>query len=168
LAAGHCWMADFVGGFRSSDRAHHARGRAAKLRQVSETMSSSGGRSSEQHAVWDELARTSEGFDIRSETAATSDIFEQRRASIDDHVARLTPQARQVGAIFAVDGKPLLERLSCKVDIDHDYIATVYVQSGNRGASNEAEFHRLEFALAIGSILGHTHRRGLHLPQLGM
>jgi hypothetical protein len=92
-------------GFRSSDRAHHARGRAAKLRQVSETMSSSGGRSSDQHAVWDELARTSEGFGIRSETAAMSDIFEQRRASIDDHVARLTPQARQVGAIFAVDGK---------------------------------------------------------------
>jgi hypothetical protein len=90
--------------FGSSDRAHHARGRAAKLRQVSESMFASGSRRSDQHAVWDELANTSAQFSIRSETAAMADIFEQRRDSIDDHVARLQPLQGQVGAIFSIDG----------------------------------------------------------------
>lgn len=91
--------------FGSSDRAHHARGRAAKLRQVSESMFVSGMRRSDQHAVWDELAQTSAQFSVRSETAAMADIFEQRRTSIDEHVACLKPLQGQVGAIFSVDGK---------------------------------------------------------------
>lgn len=91
--------------FGSSDRAHHARGRAAKLRQVSESMLASGTRRSDQHAVWDELAQTFAQFSVRSETAAMADIFEQRRACIDEHVARLQPLQSQVGAIFSVDGK---------------------------------------------------------------
>lgn len=91
--------------FGSSDRAHHARGRAAKMRQVSESMLASGTRRSDQHAVWDELAQTSAQFSVRSETAAMADIFEQRRASIDEHVVRLKPLEGQVGAIFSVDGK---------------------------------------------------------------
>lgn len=91
--------------FGSSDRAHHARGRAAKLRQVSESMFASGSRRSDQHAVWDELAQTSAQFSVRSETAAMADIFEQRRINIDEHVLRLKPTEGQVGAIFSVDGK---------------------------------------------------------------
>lgn len=91
--------------FGSSDRAHHARGRAAKLRQVSDSMLASGSRRSDQHAVWDELANTSAEFGVRSDTAAMTDIFEQRRTSIDEHVARLKPLPGQVGAIFSIDGK---------------------------------------------------------------
>jgi ARG and Rhodanese-Phosphatase-superfamily-associated Protein domain len=91
--------------FGSSDRAHHARGRAAKLQQVSESMFSSGARRSDQRAVWDELANTSAEFGVHSDTAAMADIFEQRRTSIDGHVTRLKPLQGQVGAIFSVDGK---------------------------------------------------------------
>ena len=58
--------------------------------------------------------------------------------------------------ILAVDPKapPLMERLSCEIQIDHDYVATAYVESGNRSAKNQAEFHRLEFGLAIGRAAG--------------
>jgi hypothetical protein len=91
--------------FGSSDRAHHARGRAAKLRQVSDSMFASGARRSDQHAMWDELAHTSAEFGVRSETAAMADIFEQRRDDIDEHVARLKPLQGQVGAIIAIDGR---------------------------------------------------------------
>lgn len=93
--------------FGSSNRAHHARGRAAKLRQVSESMFSSGARRSDQHAVWDELANTSAEFGVRSDTAAMADIFEQQRTSIDEHVTRLKPLLGQVGAIFAIDGRAI-------------------------------------------------------------
>jgi hypothetical protein len=91
--------------FGSSDRAHHARGRAAKLRQVSDSMFASGTRRSDQHAVWDQLATSSAQFGVRSETAAMADLFEQRRTSIDEHVACLKPLEGQVGAIFSIDGK---------------------------------------------------------------
>jgi hypothetical protein len=91
--------------FGSSDRTHHARGRAAKLRQVSDSMFTDGSRRSNQAAVWDELANVSAEFHVRSETAAMADIFEQRRENIDEHVAGLKSVPGQVGAIFSIDGK---------------------------------------------------------------
>lgn len=48
------------------------------------------------------------------------------------------------------NARPLLERLSCKIVIDHDYIANVQVKAGNRGSEGATEFHRLEFGLALG------------------
>jgi hypothetical protein len=50
--------------------------------------------------------------------------------------------------------KPLLERLHCKVSIDHDYIAHVHVASLGRGAEASSEFHRLDFGLAIAAGAG--------------
>jgi hypothetical protein len=91
--------------FGSSNRTHHARGRAAKLRQVSDSMLIDGSRCSDQAAVWDELASATAEFQVRSETAAMADIFEQRRDGIDAHVGDLKPVPGQVGAIFAIDGK---------------------------------------------------------------
>ena len=44
---------------------------------------------------------------------------------------------------------PLVERLHCKVSIDHDYVAHVHVASLGRGAEARTEFHRLDFGLAI-------------------
>ncbi len=44
---------------------------------------------------------------------------------------------------------PLIERLHCKVSIDHDYVAHVHVASLGRGAEATTEFHRLDFGLAI-------------------
>lgn len=44
---------------------------------------------------------------------------------------------------------PLVERLRCEVTIDHDYVAHVHVASNGRGAEIRAEFHRLDFGLAI-------------------
>jgi hypothetical protein len=68
-------------------------------------MFASGSRRSDQAAVWDELANVSAEFNVRSETAAMADVFEQRRENIDAHVAALKPIPGQVGAIFSVDGK---------------------------------------------------------------
>lgn len=91
--------------FASSDRTFYARGRAAKLSQVSESLASTRSRRSDQHAIWENIAASSGRLGVRSETAAMADMFEQRRANIDEHVSRLLPQDRQVGAVFAIDGK---------------------------------------------------------------
>lgn len=47
------------------------------------------------------------------------------------------------------NARPLLERLECHLQIDHDYIATVLLRSTGRGAEVTAEFHDLEFSLAL-------------------
>ncbi len=47
------------------------------------------------------------------------------------------------------EAKPLLERLSCTLSIDSDYIAHVEVHSRGRDAKMAAEFHRLDFGLAL-------------------
>ena len=45
--------------------------------------------------------------------------------------------------------RPFLERLECKVQIDHDYIARVSLSSKMRMEAVEAEFHDLDFGLAL-------------------
>ena len=45
--------------------------------------------------------------------------------------------------------EPLLERIECHLQIDHDYIATVTLRSTGRGAETTQEFHDLEFSLSL-------------------
>lgn len=47
------------------------------------------------------------------------------------------------------NASPLLERLNCQIRIDHDYVATVEFSSTGRGAKTIAEFHDLDFGLAL-------------------
>lgn len=54
-------------------------------------------------------------------------------------------------ASVAVDptAEPLIERLECRLQIDHDYIANLTLRSTGRGDQQTFEFHDLEFALAL-------------------
>lgn len=45
--------------------------------------------------------------------------------------------------------RPLVERLNCKIQIDHDYIAHVELESTGRKALVTQELHQLEFGLAL-------------------
>ncbi len=47
--------------------------------------------------------------------------------------------------------RPLLERLECELQIDHNYIAHATLRALGRRASARFEFHQLEFALALPS-----------------
>ncbi len=44
---------------------------------------------------------------------------------------------------------PLLERIECHLQIDHDYVVTATLRSTGRGAQTKAEFHDLDFGLAL-------------------
>lgn len=48
--------------------------------------------------------------------------------------------------------QPLLERIECNLQIDHDYVARVTLKSTGRGARSSQEFHDLEFGLSLAEV----------------
>ena len=97
--------------FRTSTRTQFAEGRAARTKQVTESMLYAGDHRSDQSAVWDLIAEKSARMATWSATSAMSDVFDGHAASIEEFVAAFPPVARQVGAVFCIDGEPVgLER----------------------------------------------------------
>ncbi|WP_080580002.1 Hsp70 family protein [Sinorhizobium fredii] len=58
------------------------------------------------------------------------------------------------------NAQPLLERIECHLQIDHDYIARVTLRSTGRGASSSEEFHDLEFGLSLAEVSPPSGNRG--------
>ena len=93
--------------FESSPRTHFAAGRAAKSRQVSQSLMATGVPAADQAQVWDAIASKSARLQAPSATGAMADIFDARRASIEDYVDAVDVDAGQVGAVFVLDGQPM-------------------------------------------------------------
>jgi len=91
--------------FKSSPRAHYARGRAKKARSVSLAMKQTGSRRSDQREVWEGLSRKAEAMQVASDTEAMSDIYDKEAATIDDFVGALPSRPGQVGALFLIGGE---------------------------------------------------------------
>ena len=91
--------------FIAADRTQFASGRARKLEQVSASLRRAGSRHSDQGDVWDEIAMKSMRMQVSSPSGAMSEIYESRRAPLDDFVAALPPVAGQVGAAFSIAGR---------------------------------------------------------------
>ena len=45
--------------------------------------------------------------------------------------------------------QPLMERLECQLQIDHDFVVTATLRSTGRGRETRGEFHDLDFGLAL-------------------
>jgi len=111
--------------FASAPRTQYARGRAAKMRQVTASMLSVGARVSDQSAVWADIADKSARLQAQSPTSAMEAMFERYGEPIEAFVEGLTPVAGQVGALFAIGGRiagldlfdsaPLLRKLLPKI-----------------------------------------------------
>ncbi|MCC1482408.1 Hsp70 family protein [Roseibaca sp. Y0-43] len=56
--------------------------------------------------------------------------------------------------------QPLLERIECNLQIDHDYVARVTLKSTGRGAQSSEEFHDLEFGLSLANVASPTRKQG--------
>ena len=69
--------------FATSANAHHSRGRAMKLKSVSASLTARRGPRSDQSQVWSEINRKSAAMATLSDTAALSDVFDQRQSEID-------------------------------------------------------------------------------------
>jgi hypothetical protein len=90
--------------FHMEDRVMFSRGRSNKAASVSRSMASGGSRRSDQSEVWENISAKSARFDVASPTGSMSDIFEDRKQSIEEFVGAFNSINCQVGAIFGIDG----------------------------------------------------------------
>lgn len=91
--------------FSSSSRAHYAEGRARKMAQVSDSMRTSGRRTSNQSEVWKDISAKFSKLGSFSATEAMSDIYVQHAGRLEEYVHSFAPLAGQAGAVFAIDGR---------------------------------------------------------------
>ncbi len=89
--------------FRSEDRVHFSRGRAAKAASVSQSMASGGSRRSNQGQVWHDISEKSAKFRVFSESESMSDIYKDRSQSMNEFVGAFRNDATQIGAILGID-----------------------------------------------------------------
>ena len=91
--------------FETANRTLYASARAEQMAQVSHSMRFEESCRSDQSAIWDSIDRKAANIETRSPTGFASDIYETRRAKLDEMVTQVTPQADQVGAAYWVRGR---------------------------------------------------------------
>jgi len=91
--------------FQVSERAHFARGRAAKMASVSHSIGHGGSRRSDQGRVWADIEEKAGEMGAESPTRAMAAIFDRHRTKIEDFVGAFDSSRNQTGAIFAIGGK---------------------------------------------------------------
>jgi hypothetical protein len=90
--------------FRSEDRVHYSRGRSAKAASVSRSMASEGSRHSDQSEVWQNISGKSARMGVSSPTGSMSDVYEDRKRSVEEFVGAFSNTEKQIGAVFGIDG----------------------------------------------------------------
>lgn len=93
--------------FTSEDRMMFAKGRAAKMASVSRSMRETGTRRSDQGAVWESVGRKATLFQAAAPSEAMSDVYEHVRGDIREYRKAFRAGPHQVGAVFAIDGRPV-------------------------------------------------------------
>jgi hypothetical protein len=90
--------------FSSEDRVHFSRGRSAKAASVSRSMASGDSRRSNQDEIWQNISEKAVRFKVDSNTDSMSDIYKDRKSSIEEFVHAFTYTENQVGSVFCIDG----------------------------------------------------------------
>lgn len=93
--------------FASAGRALFSKARASKMAQVTESMVTAQARSANQSRIWADVAEKVASFGARSETLAMGDAYESRAGQVGAYVNAFRPASRQVGAVVAIDGRPV-------------------------------------------------------------
>jgi hypothetical protein len=91
--------------FAPAKRALFAKARAKKMAAVSYSLRERGTRHSDQGEVWNDIEAKMARFRVPSETGAMGDAYDSRAGDLDAYAHAFRPQARQRGAVVAVDGK---------------------------------------------------------------
>ena len=91
--------------FASSGSSLFARARARKMVHVSESLRRSGMRHARQDAVWADVADKVMFCRAESTTGAMSDAYAAGAKALDAYASAFRSQARQRGAVLAIDGK---------------------------------------------------------------
>lgn len=107
-------------GFSPSPQTLYAGLRARKVADVSASMAASGERRADQSAIWDDIGRKSRRVGSHSASDAMHGMFERRRHEVADYVQQLRWTPRQIGAVFAINGRCLgFELFDCEKTCQH-------------------------------------------------
>lgn len=93
--------------FGAARRAYYSSGRAMKARHVTDAYRATSRPSSNQSAIWEDIALKSERLRARSTTSAMDAMYEHVAADLQQLEAHFVPQPLQVGAVFVLDGVPI-------------------------------------------------------------
>src|SRR5512144_240306 len=91
--------------FGSAKRSLYAKARATKMRDVSFSLHASGERSSNQRELWASIERKQHAMGVESPTEAMSDIYVDRERELGGYESAFEAEPRQVGALFAINGR---------------------------------------------------------------
>lgn len=91
--------------FALSRNALYAGARRMKTEQVHYRMAVGAGPTSDQCALWDEIAHKAERRECHSPTGAMEEIFRKDRADLEAYAAAFPAVDGQAGAIFAIGGR---------------------------------------------------------------
>jgi hypothetical protein len=90
--------------FQPSANMMYAAGRAARVRQVTESLRTSGARRSDQGAVWNDISAKAARMDASSPTQAMSAVFEKHTNSVEAYVRAFICLDGQAGVVFSTGG----------------------------------------------------------------
>lgn len=93
--------------FRSVRRTLFAKARAAKMRQVTESLVVNGERRSNQAEVWAAVAGKAAAYRVDSPTLAMADVYEETAPRLNAYATAFRAEPSQRGAVVAIDGKPV-------------------------------------------------------------
>jgi hypothetical protein len=111
--------------FQESPQTMYPRGRAKKMMAVSMAMRDSGARHSDQGDVWADVDMLAAQLNAASPTGAMGHIFDQHRASVNEYLRDVAWTEGQVGAAFAINGKPLGVEIFESQNIAREYLPKV-------------------------------------------
>jgi ARG and Rhodanese-Phosphatase-superfamily-associated Protein domain len=90
---------------RQTDYMMYSHGRAERTAHVTESLRSSGTRTSDQRAVWRGIAAKAARLSAFSPTGAMSAMYERHSSSLESYVRAFDTQEGQCGAVFAISGQ---------------------------------------------------------------
>ena len=90
--------------FHSKERLMSAQLRGLKAEQVHRSIRTSDSFRSDQSEIWDEISSKAARMEAESPTMAMSEIYEKKRAALDDYVRHFRLAEMQVGAVFLING----------------------------------------------------------------
>jgi hypothetical protein len=141
--------------FQPSANMMYAAGRAARVRQVTDSLRNSGARRSDQGAVWNDISAKAARMDAASPTQAMSAVFERHTNSVEAYVRAFTCLDGQVGVVFSTGcaaGLDLFDRADTMRCVFPKLIRS-YALDAIEGSAAEAA-HGIEVAQALLVALG--------------
>lgn len=143
--------------FAESPDMMYREARAKKCREVSKNMAMHGSRVSDQSAVWEDIDNLSAKLGFNSPTSAMQEVFQSRRASVDEYLRDVDVADGQIGAVFAINGSAAGVELFDSTDTLRTYMPKVLRSYALDAIANRStdvvETSEVEAALLLDSIL---------------